>query len=139
MLHNIESYKSPVIEEILHAEDNLSILFIEVIKGLAAGNDFFPIFYLLSMIDLNNYNEEEQIKLGSLFIYLRLVWIQNPELKYNVDALNHIAEFFLKELDLAKAEEIIALYTTSLNYNSLIISTEERTNWATMVTDSESL
>ena len=124
LLPDIDSYNPVTIEDILQNKDNLSRLFIEVIRGLASGDDLFPIFYLLSMIDLNDYNEEEQIKLASLLVYLRLVWIQNPELKNNISLLTHIAEFFLKELDLAKAEEIIALYTTTSDYTSLIISTE---------------
>ena len=124
LLPDIDSYNPVTIEDILQNKDNLSRLFIEVIRGLASGDDLFPIFYLLSMIDLNDYNKEEQIKLASLLVYLRLVWIQNPEIKNNISLLTHIAEFFLKELDLAKAEEIIALYTTTSDYTSLIISTE---------------
>ena len=84
LLPDIDSYNPVTIEDILQNKDNLSRLFIEVIRGLASGDDLFPIFYLLSMIDLNDYNEEEQNKLATLLVYLRLEWIQNPELKNKI-------------------------------------------------------
>ena len=90
----------------------LSPVFVEVISNIINKEKNFPIFYLLSKIEIPA-NFETQIELAALLTYLRLIWIDKkawPDLNDFLNLCDHVFMTFNSSIEMT--HKLMALITT---------------------------
>lgn len=114
----------------LGLKDHLSLVFREVVKGSARGEDKFPVHLLLATLDLSQLNEEEQVQLASILSYLRLIWVDRD--LFDEDTFWRIADHSLTQFHVSPelVQQLLVICTSSPHLQPLLFGYETFVDWS---------